>query len=681
MKQTSEVAAGVSGPESPFHAGELAAQERAGFRERADAAGRRGIRSYMPDQHRTFYGQLPFMIVGGVDESGQPWATWRVGQPGFVSSPDSRTLCIAGAALPGDPLEGTWKRGALFGGLGIELPTRRRNRVNGVVASVDGGVMTIDVNQSFGNCAQYIQDRFAEWIDRPHASGTSSLMRAPELSDLDRALLESADTLFIASANTSSEAGTARGVDVSHRGGMPGFVHVESRATFTIPDYAGNRFLNTIGNLMLSPSAGLVFADFERGDLLYVAADAEIVWDGPDLAEFKGAQRLIRFHVRETRRSLGVLPFRWTEPKYAPEFSVEASDAAKREKASRSAWTRLRVAEVRDEAVGIRSFFLEPESGGHLPEYLPGQFLPLRIAVPGEAAPLRRSYTLSDVHDGRRYRISVKRHGIASSWLHDHVSPGDVIEAMEPRGRFTFDASSPRPVVFLSAGIGITPMMAMLKQALGGAGAFPQRRLYFIHGARTEDDRPFQAFLRDAAAHNPQLTVHLLNSDAENVEGRRISIAWLKRVLAFDDYDFYLCGPGPFMSELYAGLRALNVADERIRFEAFGPSTVERTKSSPPPNAGTTTPSVPVAFSCSAVTANWTAADGTLLEFAEAHGVPAASSCRAGACGTCATRVIAGNVVYAEEPVASVEAGCALICVATPAVDEAGAGGELILEL
>uniref|UniRef100_UPI001B85C623 pyridoxamine 5'-phosphate oxidase family protein n=1 Tax=Trinickia caryophylli TaxID=28094 RepID=UPI001B85C623 len=121
-----------------------------------------------------------------------------------------------------------------------------------------------------------------------------------------------------------ANAAAAGGVDVSHRGGLPGFVHVYDAFTFAIPDYSGNRFLNTIGNLVASPGAGLLFMDFERADLLYVAADAEILWDGPALSEFEGAERVIRFHVRQTRRSRAVLPFRWTLPQFAPQFAPKS---------------------------------------------------------------------------------------------------------------------------------------------------------------------------------------------------------------------------------------------------------------------------------------------------------------------------------------------------------------------
>ena len=496
------------------------------------------------------------------------------------------------------------------------------------------------------------------------------------MSDQDRSLLSRADTLFIASAHEAPEAGAARGVDVSHRGGLPGFVRVEDERTFAIPDYAGNRFLNTIGNLAESPRAGLLFIDFESGDVLYVAATAEIIWGGPALREFEGAQRVLRFHVHETRRSTGVLPYHWTPAQFAPEFQAGKMEPV----APVSGWMPLRVADVVDESKGIRSFLLESASGAVLPGYAPGRYLPVRVVVPGAEAPFVRSYTLSDVHDGRFYRISVKRDGVVSNWLHEHATRGALIEAMPPRGTFGFDSSSPRPAVFLSAGIGITPMISMLKHALTQGGD-PARRLYFVHGARTDDDHPFRAALEALAADYPRLSLHLLNSAHADTGGGRIDVAWLKRILPFDDYDFYLCGPTAFMRDLYNGLRALNVADERIRFEAFGPASITRTnaKVSVPDAADTTR--VPVSFRRSETTVEWQSSSGSLLDLAEMNGVPASSSCRSGTCGTCETRVLAGGVAYLQEPAAPVAQGCALICIARPETSGCGAANALVLDL
>lgn len=308
--------------EAPFHAGETAVQARAGVQAKAEVGGRRGIRRFMPEQHRLFFGQLPFIVLGGIDAQGQPWATLRIGEPGFVSSPDDRTLRIAGEALPGDPLAGAWQAGSALGGLGIELPTRRRNRVNGTVMHIEGDTMTVAVRQSFGNCAKYIQSRTPTRIfeSTNAAAAPARPARAAAFDAADRALIERSDTYFIATRSGLGEAGAAEGVDVSHRGGLPGFVRVENERTFVAPDYRGNLFFNTLGNLAVDARAGLVFIDFEGGDLLYVAARAEIVWDEAARQAFPGAERLVRFEVEEIRRSPGILPFRWSEVDYAPQW-------------------------------------------------------------------------------------------------------------------------------------------------------------------------------------------------------------------------------------------------------------------------------------------------------------------------------------------------------------------------
>jgi len=305
---------------SPFHAGEQAVQERAGVRGVADSMGRRGIRRFMPDQHREFFAAQPFFVIGGVDASGQPWATLRVGGTGFVSTPDDHTLRIEGGALRGDPLAGSWHEGAMFGGLGIEPRVRRRNRVNGRVKANEDDTLLIEVTQSFGNCPKYIQSRTPLSVVPDTATTDAEPEIATQLGAADRELVARADTFFIASANLSDEAGLARGVDVSHRGGAPGFVRVDDANTLIAPDYSGNRFFNTIGNLVQEPRAGLLFIDFATGNMLYVAARAEIVWEGAELAAFAGAQRLVRFHVEQVRRSRGALPLRWSEAELAPQF-------------------------------------------------------------------------------------------------------------------------------------------------------------------------------------------------------------------------------------------------------------------------------------------------------------------------------------------------------------------------
>ena len=295
-----------------FHEGELALQERAGIGTRLAAAGPRVILKQMPQQHRDFFALLPFLITGTVDAQGQPWASVLVGQPGFVSAPSPGTLSVRSQPLAHDPLGRTLVAGAPIGLLGIEPQSRRRNRVNGHVARRDGDGFVVEVSQSFGNCPKYIQARRPEFV--PGALHLEPLaQRMDRLDAQAQALIQDADTFFIATAHplAAQSDAPACGVDVSHRGGKPGFVRVDGGALLTVPDFSGNFFFNTLGNLLVNPRCGLLFIDFESGDLLYLAARGEIVHDGAELRAFHGAQRLLRLHLTTALRVRRALPLRW----------------------------------------------------------------------------------------------------------------------------------------------------------------------------------------------------------------------------------------------------------------------------------------------------------------------------------------------------------------------------------
>jgi uncharacterized protein len=305
-----------------FHEGERAAQSRVGaaVRERMAEIGPRVIRDFMPDQHREFFEQLPFVVAGTVDATGQPWASVLAQPPGFIQSPDARHLVLRAQPLAGDPLRQTLADGAAIGLLGIEPHTRRRNRMNGIVRGLNAEGFSVALSQSFGNCPKYIQAREPVYVERP-ASATGPVVReSTQLDDDARRIIAQADTLFIATAYAGDEAqaGRAGGVDVSHRGGKPGFVRVEADGTLTVPDFVGNYFFNTLGNLVVNPRAGLLFIDFDNGDLLYLAVTADIIWDGPEVDSFAGAQRLMRFEVQSMRLVESSLPLRWGEAELSP---------------------------------------------------------------------------------------------------------------------------------------------------------------------------------------------------------------------------------------------------------------------------------------------------------------------------------------------------------------------------
>ncbi len=305
--------------DSPFHAGELAAQERAGVREKMAAVGRRMIGAEMPEQHRTFFSQLPFVVAAAVDAGGLPWATLLTGEPGFAWSPDPGHLRIDALPLAGDPLLQSLEEGARIGLLGIELPTRRRNRMNGTIAMRDDAGITVAVEQSFGNCPRYIQLRDLDPARSPELS--TVVWQGSELDAAAVALLGHADTLFIAShyqAKVGESSSEGEGIDVSHRGGRPGFIRVDDARTLTFPDFSGNNLFNTIGNLLANPRAGILVPDFAGGALLHVSGDAEVIWDGAEIQAFAGAERLLRVHVRFVVRREHALPWRWRLREYSP---------------------------------------------------------------------------------------------------------------------------------------------------------------------------------------------------------------------------------------------------------------------------------------------------------------------------------------------------------------------------
>jgi predicted pyridoxine 5'-phosphate oxidase superfamily flavin-nucleotide-binding protein len=288
-------------PAWPFHRGELEAQARAGGGAQGGA-----IRPRMPDQHRAFFEALPFVAVASTWD-GYPVATIWAGPPGFIAAPAPETLRFAGPLDPSDPATAAFTAGAPFGLLGIELATRRRNRANGVITSADPEGVTVAIGQSFGNCPKYIQPREVQRVP-PGVTSTEPLTR------LDRAAtaaITGADTFFIASAARAGE--PTGGVDISHRGGPPGFVRVDGDV-LTIPDFQGNRYFNTLGNLVSEPRAALLFVDFARGDLLHVQGTTEIQWDGPEVRALAGAERLWRVHVERGWHRRGALALRWTAP-------------------------------------------------------------------------------------------------------------------------------------------------------------------------------------------------------------------------------------------------------------------------------------------------------------------------------------------------------------------------------
>lgn len=302
-----------------FHAGELAVQERLGVRDQIGSFASRVVRDHMPEQHRSFYHSLPLLFIGAQDDKGWPWASILAGPHGFIFTPDEKTLEVSSGSPPFDPLHGSLSAGSAVGVLGLEFQSRRRNRMSAELLSRSEETLRIGVRQTFGNCPQYIHRRTVEPSD-PVLNQNVEAFCETTLVDRTAEMIAAADTMFIASSFSDGSQGPQSGADVSHRGGMPGFVEIVDSETLCFPDYAGNNHFNTIGNLVMNPRAGLLFVDFESGGLLFVSVQVEVIWGGAAVDAIVGAQRLIRCHVRQVRYVENGLSMRFGFIDHSPSF-------------------------------------------------------------------------------------------------------------------------------------------------------------------------------------------------------------------------------------------------------------------------------------------------------------------------------------------------------------------------
>ena len=673
---------------SPFHAGEKAIQTRIGKRNEVETLGRSMIRPFMPDQHRQFFGQLPFVIMGSIDADGWPWASILAGNPGFMTSPDPKRLDMDLMPIVDDPLHSGLRPGAPVGLLGIEIPTRRRNRMNAHVLHTNAEGFALQVDQSFGNCPQYIQTRDFQFlrgqdtpVDRVPTVAFTTLDGAAQ------AAIAAADTFFVSSYVHTTNDETGEGVDVSHRGGRAGFVKVSDN-TLTVPDYAGNNHFNTLGNFLENPRAGLIFPDFTTGDVLMLTGTVEILWeDHPEVRAFDGAERGWRFTLDHGIRIHDALPFRATFGEWSPNSLLAGdwaqADARLAAEALRNAWQPMRVTEITDESSVIRSFTLKTLDGSPPLSYKAGQFLTVRITPIGADKAQVRTYTASSAPSDPHYRISVKREpgGVVSDYLHDRIKLGDVIEVKAPKGAFFIDTSNARPAVLIAGGVGITPMISMARQVLyEGRRTRHMRPLTVLHAAHNSAQRAFAKEFRDLT-HRSEGNMWYFSFVTNPAPGEKagvdfdgaghITASTLQQALPLADYDFFLCGPPAFMQAQYDNLRGLGVPDMRIFAESFGPASLTRTSDAGTPPASASAPdeaeAAVVNFAVSGFQQVWSEGDATLLEVAEAQGLAPSFSCRTGICGSCATRLLTGNVVYRTPPTAKPAEGEVLICCAVPA--------------
>lgn len=344
-------------------------------------------------------------------------------------------------------------------------------------------------------------------------------------------------------------------------------------------------------------------------------------------------------------------------------------------------YRKFTVAKKVSECEDVYSFYLAPHDGKALPPFRPGQYLTFQLNIPGSAKPVIRCYSLSDgPNHPDRYRVTIKKAlppcdqpqaapGLASTYFCDRLKEGDILDVKAPGGHFCLDLANEKPVVLISGGVGITPMLSMLNAIIESGS---KREVWFFFGARSRADHIQKEHLEQVAAKNDNVHLQICYSrpasnDRVGIDyhhAERVSVDLLKRLLPSSNYDFFICGPGPFMKSITDGLKEWGVPDQNVFFEAFGPATVKRAAPAAPVESGA--PALEVNFSRSGKVLRWKPDLGSLLDLAEASGIAIESGCRAGNCGTCLVAIKSGNVEYLTGHGAASEEGSCLTCICRP---------------
>jgi uncharacterized protein len=573
----------VKWPNNPFHKGEVALQQLDGSQESVMSYAPQFIRPFMPEQHRSFYQDLPFFVAAVRDSSGALWATLLEHSQSetVATSPDPSTLVLYAKPVAGDALFDTFAQastnshgmGIDIGLLGIQFETARRNRMNGRFTLDENGDVVVHVDQSFGNCPQYIKPR-PTWVHSGPISTAAKkppIIRSSRLSPEQVQWIATAETLFTATGYRPEEEDATEDVrlgnDASHRGGPPGFVWASKDGTEVVwTEFRGNRHFNSLGNLLLDPRIGLTFPNFATGGLLQLTGTAVI-----DFGSVDQGGRLVRMQVTAVNElPAGSLPVRWPE--------VEGHSV-----------TRMRVVKVEEESAQVKSFYIAPvEAARTLTTFRAGQHLPIQLTLPnGEV--IQRSYSLSSAPSSTDYyRISVKHHaqGKSSSFFHQHMKVGGFISVGKPGGDFVLDHNpSPpanndenNPIVLISGGIGLTPFLSMVRD-MADQKQTPGP-VYWFHGVRNGREHALRKEMEFFSGQlSPSLKLVAVYSRPDptdrshDAEGR-ITAALIQEHMAPEHWSnpalrVYLCGPPSFLADLQDGLEGRGVPAKNIFYESF----------------------------------------------------------------------------------------------------------------
>ncbi len=438
--------------------------------------------------------------------------------------------------------------------------------------------------------------------------------------------------------------------------------------------------------LLSSNRMGFYLRVLEAGDV--GAGDAiEAVNVDPERMSVAEVHNLLYFDLGNLEGARKALRMKALSPGWRASFEDRLAKAEVSGKTAEGFRTLI-VDRIEREAENISSIYLLPEDKKRLPPFMPGQFLPMRLDIPGEPKPLNRTYSLSDRPGRDYYRLTIKREpppkhrpgappGRSSNYFHNNLKPRARLRVRSPRGKFYLDTKGRSPVALVSAGVGLTPMISMLN-AIVETDA--KRPVWFVHGARNGAEHAMGAHVRRLADENEFVHAYIRYSrpDPEEIVGQdydsegHVDAALLERLLPEEGVDYYLCGPTPFLKSVFIGLLAGGVAEDRIHYEFFGPASALRVGDDASVANGDCvecSTEIEVTFKRSGVTGNWNPSFGTLLDMAEGMGLGPAYSCRSGICQTCICSIEDGEIEYVEEPLDPPDDDAVLICCSKPKTD------------
>lgn len=564
---------------SPYHAGELAAQDKGGTRGAATELS--AVMSNSLDfssNHDAFLAAQNFSVLTSVDvSSGKVWITPLFTLDDDMDAVSEREIVISAQCLPQGDVLNHCQPGTPLSLLAIDLNQRKRYRINGVATKASAnsshdGDINLWVKEYSPNCPKYINRR--ELIRDSQGAkpvNTHAVREArTQLSESDQAFVKAMDTLWIGSYAPDA------GADANHRGGQPGFIRVISPTTIEWPEYRGNGMFFTSGNLEVNNRAGVTLVDFETGSFIQMTGRAVVDWQHN--GQYEGATRTIRYDIDQLVRIDEATTHRWKRLDYSPyNLSIAGANDTDHSNARPDFPTVVTLAKIVEESEDVKTFRFLAER--RIP-FLPGQYATFDLGkIPGGSATEIRSWTLSEtpnsIKGDNTLDITVKRvpNGLVTNWLHDHAEVGLQLKLNGVQGDMSavrIDPQSAKPVVaehllLLSAGIGITPNMAQLR----GLGAFvlqDQTRITMIHVERHEEGLLFQKEISRRVQRYPNFNyTNVITSKEGRLSKQQLTSLVNDAALQ----QVFLCGPTSFMSDMRKHLVEIGVQPKNIVIESF----------------------------------------------------------------------------------------------------------------